>query len=144
MAQVVANTGMLDILEVYLNAVAAPTVFTLKLFTDAGTPAVGDTIAARTIATGGGYADIVITGDFLSITAASGVPTATWNEQDFIFDEALTGNPTIKGYAIMADAVLLTQELLSDPFTPANPGDTLTISPIFRMGNTTDAAAVAA
>jgi hypothetical protein len=147
MALKATDLGMLHILNVFFGWSTFPTAFYIELFTDANPVLDSDDSSERTLATGGGYAEADITADVDQAVLVGGIPTITWGGATgivFEFSGALTGNPTINGYMILADTVIIHQELLADPFTPANAGDTLTIFPLLKMGNTTDAAAIAA
>lgn len=68
----------------------------------------------------------------------SSIPKATWAAQTYTFTGPLTGNTTIKGYQVLNGTTMLFGELITN-FTPANNGDTLTITPSFQLGNGTPA-----
>ncbi len=48
---------------------------------------------------------------------------------DGTFTGALTTNPTVYGYAVLRGTTLKWAELLAAPVTPANNGDTITVTP---------------
>lgn len=132
------DAGGQRMLSVLFAAQAKDTTFTLQLITDAVALADADTNATHTVATGGGYADKSLSNNATVALDGSNIPKATWGAQVFTFTGALTGNPTIKGYQVLVGTVMMWAELITN-FTPANNGDTLTITPSFQMGNGTPA-----
>jgi len=44
-------------------------------------------------------------------------------------------NKTIKGVMLLRGATIIVEQLLAAPYTPANAGDELTISPLMKLGN---------
>ena len=133
----VTDVGGQQLLNTLFGATAKTTIFTLQLITDANALADTDTNASHTVATGGGYADKTLSNN-ATVALNGGIPEAVWAAQDFVFTGPLTGNPTIKGYQVLAGTTLLWEELIAN-FTPANNGDHITITPKFQAGNGTPA-----
>ena len=132
------DAGGLAFLNILFGATAKQTSFTLQLITDANALADGDTNSTHTVATGGGYADKTLSNNAAVALDGSSIPKATWAAQTFTFTGPLTGNATIKGYQVLSGTTMLWGELITN-FTPANNGDTLTITPSFQLGNGTPA-----
>ena len=137
MAIKVTDAGGQNMLNVIFGATAKQTAFTLQLFTDSTALADADTNATHTVATGGGYADKTLSNN-ATVSLNGGIPEAVWGAQVFTFTGALTTSPTIKGYQVLSGTTLLFEELITN-FTPANNGDTLTLTPKFQAGNGTPA-----
>jgi len=142
MALVLADVGADALLNIIFNNVRAAggNDFTLKLFTTNITPADTDTAAtySGSEASGGGYAAQTLTNGSWTITAANDPSDAVHPQVTFTFTGPLTGNATIYGYWVEdADGTLLWAEQLSTPFTPANNGDQLKITPVFQMSKGT-------
>jgi hypothetical protein len=141
MALTLADVGADEILKRALNN-SFPTSkdLTLKLFATNVTPADTDTAGTYTEATGGGYAAKTLTAGSWTITTANDPSDAVYAAQTFTFTGALTTNPTIYGYYIVdGNGVLMWAERLTAAFTPANNGDTLTITPKFQLSKGTPA-----
>ena len=112
----------------------------LELFTDSGALSNTDQGSGRELATGGGYAEIDLTTLDTAAGLSSGIGIIEWMDAVFTFTGPLTNstNKTIKGYIVLADNVVIFEELLpGSGFTPANSGDTLTIALQFKLGNGT-------
>lgn len=139
MAIKVTDAGGQFMLNVLFGATAKPTIFTIQLFTDSNPLADSDTNTSHIIASGGGYADKTFSNNATVALGGSGIPEALWGAQVWTFNEALTDNESIKGYQVLSGTTLLWEELLAAPFTPANNGDQLSITPKFRAGNGTPA-----
>jgi hypothetical protein len=142
MALKLIDAGADSILSVYAGAEAKPTSWTLRLFTDNATLADDDVVGTRTAATGGGYADITLYPEGGSAPAGTisnvgGITQIAWAEQTFTFTGALTTNPTIYGYMIFDNNNILLVEELTTNFTPANNGDTYSVTAIIKIGNGT-------
>lgn len=100
-----------------------------RLFATNVTPAETDTAGSYTEAAGGGYASKTLTGASWTIT--NGAPTsAAYAQQTWTFSGALTTNGTVYGYYAtrVTDADLVLAETFS-PFTPANNGDQILLTP---------------
>lgn len=136
MAIKLTDVGGQNLLNVLFGATAKTTTFTLQLFTDSNAPADGDTNATHTVATGGGYADKSLSNN-ATVAFNGGIPEAAWGAQTWTFTGALTASATVRGYQVLAGTTLLWEETLGTPFTPANNGDQLTITPKFQLGNGT-------
>ncbi len=136
MAIKLTDVGGQNLLNILFGATAKPTTFTLQLFTDSNAPADGDINTTHTVATGGGYADKTLSNN-ATVALNGGIPEASWTAQTWTFTGALTTNPTIKGYQVLNGTTLLFEETFGTPFTPANNGDALTLTPKFQIGNGT-------
>lgn len=103
----------------------------LVLFVSNTTPAEGDTFGTYTVATGGGYADIVLVMANWTVATVTGTSTASYAQQTFTFTGALTTNPDIYGYLVKSatGGILLWAERAAAIFTPANNGDTYKVTP---------------
>lgn len=132
----VTDVGGQALLNVLFGATAKTTSFTLQLFTDSNVPADGDTNATHTVAAGGGYADKTLTNN-ATVALNGGIPEAVWAAQTWTFTGALTGNAIIRGYQVLSGTTVLFEETFGTPFTPANNGDQLTLTPKFQLGNGT-------
>jgi len=125
------DAGGLDILNTYVAAGG----FSLECFTDSG--ALQDGQAVRELATGGGYAEVDLDLVASAGSLVGGVPTMEWEDVTFTFSGPLTNavNKTIKGVMLLRGATIIVEQLLAAPYTPANAGDELTISPLMKLGN---------
>lgn len=130
----IPTAGETAMLSILLKAQAEENLL-IKLFTDTGSFVAGDTAGSRTeLANGAGYT----TGGKTLAAGASwalsgGQPeVAAFTAQTWTFTGATT---TIKGYFIVGatSGTIYWEELLTAPFTPANNGDTLTITPRFTL-----------
>lgn len=134
MTLVVPNQGEQIMLDAATGKTAA-TAWTLRLFVNNHTPVNSDTEAQYTEAAGGGYAAIALTASNWVTTPGSPTSSA-YPQQTFTFTGALTTNPTIYGYYVTnAGGKLLYAELLPQPFTPANPGDNVQVTPQLTLGS---------
>jgi Outer membrane receptor for Fe3+-dicitrate len=127
MALVVPNVGE----EVMLELILAPNL-TLKLYTNNITPGETDTDLTYNEASGSGYlAKALVFGDW---TITPGAPSeAVAPQQIFTFSGALGA---VYGYFVIraSDGVLLWAERLTTaPFTVANSGDQIKITPRFSL-----------
>ena len=128
MALVVPNEGEVQLLKQALGASAIETL-NVKLFCNNYTPVAASTGTNFTEAAGGGYAAKALTA--ASWTYAGGNPTtASYPALTWTFTGALTTNPTIYGYMVVGatSGKVYWAELLTAAFTPANNGDTLTVT----------------
>jgi len=140
------DDGGKKILDVFFGDAPAPTSYYLELFTDsnplADTDGGGST---RTLAAGGGYAELDMSTLATAAQLIGGIPVIEWEDAVFTFTGPLTGNPAIKGYAVIMDNVVIFEELLLNgagvaaPYTPVNNGDILRIALAFQLGNGTPA-----
>lgn len=129
MSILVPNTGEVIALSLLVNKITTPEDLKYCLFATNITPAETDTSATYTLAAGGGYADITMTGANWTVTG--GAPSsAAYAQQTWTFSGALTTNGTIYGYiakrATTGDLVLA--ETFTS-FTPAASGDNIKITP---------------
>ena len=136
-AGVLADTGAASIMNAYFNNSPVPANLLLKLYCTNVTPNANgsDTTATYTVCTGGGYADQTLTLGSWTQTTPGGLAQVAYANQVFTFTGALTTNGTIYGYYVTnaAATILIWSELLGSTFTPANNGDSVTISPLFKM-----------
>lgn len=142
MALILTDIGSDAILAAFFNNTrpAGGNNLTLKLFVNNVTPLDTHTQSDYTEAQGGAYAEKTLTNGSWTITPADDPSKASYAKQVFTFTGALTTNPTIYGYYIVdADDVLQWAEVLDTPFTPANDGDHLDITPIFELSKGTPA-----
>ena len=129
MTIVVPNAGEVVNLSYFVGKTASTENVKYQLFATNITPAETDTAGTYTIATGGGYADITLTGS--SWTVTGGAPTsASYAQQTWTFTGTLTTNPTIYGYIVVGatTGTLFWAESFTS-FTPANNGDNIKITP---------------
>jgi hypothetical protein len=142
MSLVLADIGADEILKTYFNNTrpVGGNNLTLKLYTNNLTPLDTHTASNFTEASGGGYAAKTLTNGFWTITPANDPSDAVYAQQTFTFTGPLSGNPTIYGYYVVdADNNLIYAELLTAPFTPANNGDNIKITPKFQLSKGTPA-----
>lgn len=123
----------LEILNALFGEEGTPAGFQLLLFTSPAT--INDTLVFANFE----FEEFdTLTLVEMSTSLSAGVPMATWPDKTFTFAGALPGNASIKGYAVASDTnTVWFAELLSQPFTPANNGDKLTVAPRFKLGNGT-------
>jgi hypothetical protein len=140
-AMMVQDTGATSILNAYFNNSPAPGNVILHLYCTNVTPADTDTSGSYTECSGGGYSSKTLTNGSWTTSTVSGIPQAAYAAQTFTFTGALTTNTTIYGYYVMnaGGTILLWSELLGSTFTPANNGDSVTITPQFQMTHGTPA-----
>jgi len=141
MSLILADVGADCILKRYFNDVSPSSGknLTLKLFCTNITPADTDTAStyASSEAQGGGYNAITLTSGSWTVTVANDPSDAVYTQQTFTFTGALTTNTTVYGYYVVdADGVLIWAEAFT-PFTPANNGDTIKITPKFQLSKGT-------
>lgn len=132
MALVVQDVGCDRFLKIMLND-DWPTGgkdLTLKLYTNNYSPLDTSSAANFTEAVGGDYAPKTLTCGSWTITPADDPSDAVYADQTFEFSGELDANATIYGYFIVdADGVIRWAEKLGTPFTPANNGDNLVVTP---------------
>lgn len=129
MVLLVVNNGEETALEYLTGRVTTVRDLVYRLFANNITPAETDTAATYTEAAGGGYAAITLTGANWTITP--GAPTqASYAQQTWTFTGPLTTNPTVYGYYVtrVTDLDLILAETFT-PFTPANNGDQILLTP---------------
>jgi hypothetical protein len=126
MALLVPDVGENLVLEMIVNKTAAQNLV-LKLFQSNTTPAEGDTAGTYTEATFSGYSSATLTGT--SWGAASG--SISYAQQTFTHNGGATSN-SIYGYYMTqttSGILLLAERDGSAPFTLANNGDNVKITP---------------
>lgn len=134
------------ILGVAFNGVSAETNFKVMLFTSPSTLTADNNTLVE--AAGGGYARQTVDATDVDVTTTSaipgGIPIAQWLDKTFVFTTgALTGNPTIYGYALLKGTAgsphsvtdVIFAEEISPSVTPLNPNDEISIQMNFRLGN---------
>ena len=124
MSLVVPNTGEVLALERFLKTSDE----TLKLFTNNITPAETDTDATYTECSITGYSAKTLTA--ASWTVTGGAPSdGTYAEQTFTFTGGF--GATVYGYFVVDAGVgtLMWAERDSSPYTPANNGDQIKLTP---------------
>jgi hypothetical protein len=133
MAFQLADTGAAAVLTSYFAA-----TLTIELFATNVTPSDTSTKASFTAAAGGGYASKTLTGGSWTIgDDGGGIQQAAYAQQTWTFTGALTTNATVYGYYLYNGSVLIGAEALTTPFTPANNGDQLSITPIIKCSKGT-------
>jgi len=140
MALTLVDVGADEILKTYFNNTrpAGGNNHTLKLFATDVTPVDTHTAGSYTEAAGGGYASKTLTNGSWTVTTGNDPSDATYAQQTITFTGALTTNPNVYGYFVVdADGVLIYAEKLTAPFTPANNGDNIKITPKFQLSKGT-------
>lgn len=142
MAMVIPVPSRQLFLKNWLNH-TAPQNAVLRLYTNNYTPVIGSpsggSVAADfTEAAGGGYAAKTLAGSSFTL-GDDGVndALASYADQTWTFTGALTGSATIYGWFMTqaTSGLLMAAELLSDTYTPAVNGDSLTLAPRIRGGD---------
>ena len=135
MAIVLADVGAAKILTDYF--ITSGVNLTLKLFVTNVTPADTDVAGTYTVAVGGGYADKVLAAASWVQSSIGSIEQVAYAAQTFTFTGALTTNTTIYGYYVLDAAGVLIYAEAGTPFTPANNGDTYTVTPKFQLSKGT-------
>lgn len=163
-AMVFNDEGSAAVLAAYFNNVfPASKTLVLHLFCTNTTVTDVLTPASFTECSGGGYASVNLTNGSWVISQSGGIEQAAYATQTFTFTGPLTTNGTIYGYYLvdsMANAActasgapeacctgsttgscpnVVTAETFSQPFTPANNGDNVQLTPIVQMSHGTPA-----
>lgn len=157
MAIIMMDAGAEYILDTYFTSEQ----HTLCLFTDtnaANSDQLG-TCANYTIIpaddNGSGYANHTLYANEAMVGIAAnandgpvGIAFCYWSNAapyDFVFAGPLTGNATVKGYLVHANNAgnasekkVIFAEWFPTPIQPQNPDDTISVEPVFRLGNITD------
>lgn len=140
MAFVLADVGAAMLLNAALNNVwpTGGKDLTLKLFVSDTNPADTNVAGDFTEASGGDYSTKTLSNGSWVVADAAGIQTASYAEQTFTFNGALSGGASIYGYYVVdADGVLVCAGRLDETFTPANNGDTLKVTPKVQMSKGT-------
>lgn len=126
----VTNAGEMALLSAGVGKTAASS-WTLRLFSNNKTPAVGDVAANYTEVVGGGYAAIpLVAANWVTVTGA----TTTYPEQTFTFTGPTNAPGTIYGaYIDMGGGNIIGAERLAVVFTPGASGDTVKVTPSFAL-----------
>ena len=149
MGLVLSDVGAVEMLEAMLNDAwpAGGKDLTLKLFVNDIVPSDTHTSADFTEAAGGGYGPKTLAAGSWTVAVVGGIAKAVFAEQVFTFTGELTTNPTAYGYYIEdGDGILrwaekryLADGVTAAPFTPANNGDHLDVTPTFQLSKGTPA-----
>jgi len=122
MALLVPDEGEVQLLKVMLGVVVAEDIL-LKLYTNAGPPAEGDTSASYTEVSGFGYAAITLTkGAGWTVSTSAGTSSASYAQQQFSFS---SGPVTVNGYymvGVTSGKVLWAEQFSSAAAIPAGGG----------------------
>lgn len=138
-ALTLVDEGADSILKAYFNNSPAPGNLILHLYCTNVSPADTNTVSSYTECTGGDYATKTLTNGSWTVTTANDPSDAVYAQQTFTFTGALTTNGTIYGYYVTnaGSTILIWAELLGTPFTPANNGDNVKITPKFQLSKGT-------
>ena len=111
----------------------------LHLFCTDVTPADTDVVGTYTACAGGGYAVKTLTAASWTVSTVSNIVQAAYAIQVFTFTGSLTTNGTIYGYYVTdsAGTTLLFSEKAAATFTPANNGDTYSVTPTIQLSKGT-------
>ena len=140
MALVLTDVGADNMLKAYLNNdwPTAGNNLTLDLYTNNYTPVDTSANANFTVAAGGGYAQKTLDHGNWTVTPGNDPSDAVYAQQTFTFTGNLTGNASVYGYYVKDedDSVIWAEEFAS-PFTPANNGDNIKITPKIELSKGT-------
>jgi len=144
MALVLPDVGADQILKAFFNnSWPASKNLKLRLYATNVTPLQTSVLGSFTEAAGGGYAAITLTNGSWTVNVGNDPSDAVYAEQTFTFTGALTTNPTVYGYYLEDNdgsaGVLVYAELFGTPFTPANNGDNIKVTPKFQLSSGTPA-----
>ena len=141
---ILSDVGADIMLKAFFNNVwtdfSASKHLVLRLFESNTTPADTDTKATYTEATAAGYAEKTLSSGSWTASQVGNIQQAAYAEQTFTFTAA--GN-TIYGYYIVTDHAtegsrkLVYSQRFATAFTPANNGDQLKITPVFKLSKGT-------
>jgi hypothetical protein len=142
MALVVADVGADQILKAYFNnSFPASKNHKLRLYSNNYTPVDTSVLGNFTEVTGGGYTAISLTNGSWTITVGNDPSDAVYAEQTFTFTGTIGGTGIVYGYYIEdndgSTGTLVWAELFGTPFTPANNGDNIKVTPKFQMSKGT-------
>lgn len=133
---ILSDLGAGQILNSYFKKIepAGGNNLLAKLFVNDVVPTDTDTAASYTEATGGGYEPKTLAVADCTVSNVDGIMQAEYPQQSFIFTGPLTTNSTVYGvYVVDADGVLICAERLATPYEPMNAGDTIGVTPKFRL-----------
>jgi hypothetical protein len=139
MPMTLADVGADQSLKAYFhNSWPASKNLKLRLYTNNYTPVDTSVIGSFTEMSGAGYAPITLTNGSWTVTVGNDPSDAVYAEQTFTFTGA---GSQIYGYYIEdndgSSGTLVFAELFGTPFTPANNGDTLKVTPKFQLSKGT-------
>ena len=128
MALKVPDGGEVLLLKKMLNH-TAPDNVKLKLFINNVTPAEDDVVGTYTEATGAGYAAKTLTGGSWTVETDTGVTTAEYAEQEFVFTGA---QANVYGYYVTDSAgtgLLWAERFTDGPYSIPAGGGSITVTP---------------
>jgi len=126
------NEGERKMLQLIVNNASGENLY-LTLFGNNMTPAENDNVTFYTEITGGGYANIVLTGANWSIANGNNA-VATYAAQTFSFTGATTPN-TVYGYMVkgISHTVYWAERFSDGPYAINNNGDAITVTPRLEL-----------
>jgi hypothetical protein len=142
MALIVTDVGADNMLKAYFNNdwPTGGNNHTLHLYTNNYTPVDTSANANFTEAAGGGYAAKTLAHGNWTVTAGNDPSDAAYAQQTFTFTGNLTGNASVYGYHVKdEDDAVIWAEKFASPFTPANNGDNIKITPLVQASKGTPA-----
>jgi hypothetical protein len=134
----IPNEGERQILRLALNNVSQEDLW-LTLFGNNVTPAENDNVTFYTELTGGGYANIQLTGANWTVANGNNA-VATYAAQTWTFTGATTSN-TVYGYMVkgkVSMTVYWSEKFSDGPYPINNNGDAITITPRLELNNPGD------
>lgn len=142
MPLMLTDLGADQILKSYFNnSWPANKSHKLRLFSNNYTPVDTSTLGNFTEVTGGGYAAITLANGSWTVTVGNDPSDAVFAEQTFTFTGAIGGSGIVYGYYLEdndgSTGVAVFAELFGTPFTPANNGDTVKVTPKFQLSKGT-------
>lgn len=132
---ITSDEGALEQLEAYFKG----RDLELRLFTNDHTPADTDTVATYTEAVGGGYDGILLDKDDWAAAVVSGIAQVSQTTKTFTFSGPLTTNPDVYGHYVVNTATgkLVYSERATAKVTPANSGDLVNVTPVYKLSKGT-------
>lgn len=129
MPLVVPDVAEATILNFILGKTTAPANQILKLFKNAYTPSESTTLSDFTESTEAGYSPVTLNANNWTVSSNSGVTTASYAEQTFVFSQGAT----VYGYYIITSEtnpqLLWAERFTSAPFVLPNSGGSIAITP---------------
>lgn len=144
MALTLADLGADQILKAYFNnSWPASKNIKLRLFSNDFTPSDTTVRGDYTEVTGGGYAAITLTNGSWTVTVGNDPSDAVYAEQTWTFTGTIGGSGTIYGYYCEdndgSTGAAIWGERFATPYTPAQNGDQLKLTPKFQLSKGTPA-----
>lgn len=126
MALVVPDVGEVELLTRMLDSDVV-----MHLYTNDVDPAESNTVSTFTEAGDASYSEATLTGGSWTIETESGVTSATYAQQDFVFE----GAATVYGYYVtdVAGTTLLWAERFSSSASFGSGGGTISITPTIEL-----------